>query len=106
MLLVAAILLAIFVLPRGWGVVAVAVGLTIELAEAWFWVWLSRRRRPAVGIEAMIGARATVVTPCRPRGQVRVQGELWQAQCEPGADPGDEVEVVGSDGLTLLVRPR
>ena len=106
MLLVAAILLAIFVLPRGWGVVAIAVGLAIELAEAWFWYWLSRRRRPAVGMEAMIGTRAKVVTPCRPRGRVRVQGELWQAECEPGADPGDEVDIVGFEGLRLLVTPR
>jgi membrane-bound serine protease (ClpP class) len=56
-----------------------------------------------VGVETMVGATATVITPCRPRGQVRVQGELWDARCERGADPGELVEVVGVDGLTLVV---
>jgi membrane protein implicated in regulation of membrane protease activity len=37
--------------------------------------------------------------------QVRIQGELWGARCEAGADPGDTVRVVERDGLTLLVEP-
>ena len=87
--------------PLSW--VLVVGAAVVELAEAWFWWWLSHRRRPAVGVETMVGASATVITPCRPRGQVRIQGELWEARCERGADPGDLVEVVGVDGLTLVV---
>ncbi|MDQ5820661.1 MAG: hypothetical protein M3540_04390 [Actinomycetota bacterium] len=104
MALVGAILLAIFVLPPPWRLPVVLAGGGIEVAEAIFWIWLSKRRRPSVGVETLVGARAVVVTPCRPLGQVRVQGELWQARCDEGADPGDDVMVDAVDGLTLVVR--
>ena len=103
MLLVLAVVAAVLWVdsPLSW--VLVVGAAVVELAEAWFWWWLSHRRRPAVGVETMVCASATVITPCRPRGQVRIQGELWEARCERGADPGDLVEVVGVDGLTLVV---
>jgi membrane-bound serine protease (ClpP class) len=52
-----------------------------------------------------MGALAVVASACRPAGQVRVQGELWRARCEAGADPGETVRIVGREGLTLLVEP-
>lgn len=103
MALVGAILLAIFVLPPAWRIPVVLAGGAIEVGESLFWIWLSKRRRPSVGVETLVGARATVVTPCRPLGQVRVHGELWQARCDEGADPGDEVSVERVDGLLLFV---
>ena len=42
---------------------------------------------------------------CRPTGQVRMNGELWEATCEAGADVGDETVVRAIDGLTLIVDP-
>ncbi|MGI9111047.1 MAG: NfeD family protein [Gaiellaceae bacterium] len=95
--------LAIFVLPSPWGVVAVGVGGAFELVEAWFlWRW-SHRRAPAVGVEALIGVRAVVVSPCRPFGSVRVKGELWQARCDEGADEDAVVVVLAVEQLTLVV---
>lgn len=105
MLLVGAVLLAVFVLPSPWGIVAVAVAGVVEVAETFFWIRLSRRRRVAIGPEALIGARAETVTACEPDGQVRLAGELWQARCEAGAGPGEAVRVLGREGLTLLVEP-
>ena len=105
MILVGAILLALFVLPAPWGVVAVVAGLVVEVAETAFWVWLSKRGKPQVGAEALIGARAEVVEPCRPLGRVRVAGELWRARCDAGAGRGDVVRIRALDGLTLLVDP-
>jgi membrane-bound serine protease (ClpP class) len=101
--LLGAILLAIFVLPPAWRVPVVVAGGAIEVGESFFWIWLSKQRRPSVGVETLVGAHATVVTPCRPLGQVRVQGELWGARCEEGADPGDAVTVERVDGLSLVV---
>ena len=85
--------------------VAVVGALFLEVTEVGFWFWYSKRRRIEVGAETLIGAVATVVTPCRPRGQVRVGGETWDAVCEGGADLGDRVRVVGRESLTLLVEP-
>ena len=67
MTVVVALLLALFVLPYPWGIVAVVASIGIEVGEAWFWIWLSRRRRAVTGVEALVGVDAVVVTPCRPR---------------------------------------
>jgi membrane-bound serine protease (ClpP class) len=106
MALLTGILLAVFVLPRPWGVAAVAIGGLIEGAESWFWIRFSQRRRATVGTETLVGAPATVVSACMPLGQVRVQGELWRARCDVGAGEGEQVRVVRVDGLTLVVEPR
>jgi membrane-bound ClpP family serine protease len=51
----------------------------------------------------MVGLEAEVASPCRPRGQVRILGELWEAMCEGGAEAGDLVRVTDVDGLRLVV---
>jgi membrane protein implicated in regulation of membrane protease activity len=105
MLLLLAILAAIFWLPSPWSYVAVAGAAVYEVAELAVLVWYSRRRRATTGAEALPGSVGIVVVPCRPLGQIRVAGELWRARCEEGADPGENVvvEALGPD-LTLLVR--
>jgi membrane-bound serine protease (ClpP class) len=104
MLLALAIVAALFWLPTGWGIAAVVGAMVVEVGEAAFWVWLSRRRKPAIGAEALVGAEGIAVTDCRPRGRVRVHGEVWQAICPEGAAAGDEVFVERVEGdLTLLV---
>ena len=102
MLLLGAILLAIFVLPSPWGIIAVAAGGLLDVTESVFLLRWSRRRRAVTGAEALIGQKAVVSTPT----QVRVAGELWEAQSEQELVPGDEVEVTGLEGLTLRVSRR
>jgi membrane protein implicated in regulation of membrane protease activity len=41
--------------------------------------------------------------PCRPEGQVQLDGEIWQARCADGAEEGDSVRVVARDRLVLVV---
>lgn len=77
----------------------------VDIGESLFWIWLSKRRKAAVGTDALLGQTATVARACQPLGYVRLQGELWQARCEAGADPGDRVRVVAVEGLLLLVEP-
>ena len=105
MLLVGAVLLAYYVVPSPWGAVLVGAAAVVEIAEIFFWVWLSRRGKVRTGAETIIGELATVTTPCRPEGQVRVQGEIWAARCEAGADVGNTVRVVGRRDLLLFVEP-
>lgn len=105
MLLVLAILAAIFLLPTPWGLVAVVAAAVLEVAELGVFVWYSRRRRATTGAEALPGTVGIVVQPCRPLGQIRVAGELWRAHCEGGADRGETVivESLGPE-LTLIVK--
>jgi membrane protein implicated in regulation of membrane protease activity len=99
---VAAFLLLIL-LPSPWSFVGFACCLVAFLGEVSFWHHRVRGKRKVVGAQTLIGQVARVVSPCRPRGQVRVSGEIWAARCDEGAGPGEEVTVVGRDELTLIV---
>jgi membrane-bound serine protease (ClpP class) len=104
-LLVGAIVLAVLVLPPGWGIAAVALAAAIEVAEVGFWIRFLRRYRVRTGIEALVGSTAEVIESCDPRGRVRFRGEIWHAECPAGANVGDRVRITGAHGLTLDVQP-
>lgn len=104
MLILLAIVL-LFVLPAPWNLVAFIVMLPVWVLELVFWSRTVRGRRRVVGAETMIGRHAVVSSPCRPFGQVRIDGEIWQANCREGAGSGDTVRVTALDGLTLVVEP-
>jgi membrane-bound serine protease (ClpP class) len=93
------ILLAVFVLPSPWGIVAVFAGGIIDIVESLLLLRWSRRRRAATGAEALIGRTAVVANAT----QVRIAGERWQVRAERPLVPGEEVVVRAVDGLTLLV---
>lgn len=103
MLFLIGILLAVFVLPQPWGLVAIAVGAALDIAETGAFLWWSGRRKALVGVEALVGKRGVAMGDLRPEGQVRVSGEIWKARCVGGCDAGAEVVVSDVDGLTLLV---
>jgi membrane-bound serine protease (ClpP class) len=103
MTFIAAILLAIFVLPSPWGLVAIVLSGIWEIGQTIFTIRWSQRRRAHIGAEALVGASARVVARCDPAGKVAVNGEIWNARCADGAEPGESVRVQGLQGLTLLV---
>jgi membrane-bound serine protease (ClpP class) len=104
MVLTVAIILALL-LPSPANVVILVLGVAGEVGEIIWGRRLAKRWRPKTGPEAMIGKPAKVVTDCRPKGQVHLQGALWEATCAAGADAGDTVTVLALDGLTLIVEP-
>jgi membrane protein implicated in regulation of membrane protease activity len=105
MAFVVALLLAIFVLPSPWGIVAVVVGALIEVAEGYFGIKWTQRWRAQVGAETLIGATGRVVVDCLPEGQVVLKGERWKAVSEPPSRAGEQVVVEAVEGLRLRVRP-
>ncbi len=65
------------------------------------------RRKPMVGLLNMVSSKGKVVSSLVPEGMVRIKGELWRAKSASGRlDTGQEVTVVGQDGLELIVRKR
>jgi membrane protein implicated in regulation of membrane protease activity len=100
--LIAAFVLLVFV-PSPWNLVAFGISLALFVGELTFWHRKVRGKPKQVGAHTLIGEKATVISACRPLGQVRVGGEIWAARCEDGADPPEAVTVVGRDGLTLTV---
>ena len=108
MILLLAILLVIVAsIASPWGLIVILVACVLEVGEIAFlrrWARrLDRRTKATTGEEAMIGAEAEVVEACRPIGTVHINGELWQARCDAGADAGQTVHVQSIDGLMLVV---
>jgi membrane-bound serine protease (ClpP class) len=58
------------------------------------------------GKEALIGSRGIAVTDLKPKGEIRVMGEFWQATAQDKwITNGEKVEVVDMDGMFLVVKP-
>jgi membrane protein implicated in regulation of membrane protease activity len=93
----------LLLLPSPWSFVGFFVVFALWLGELGLWNRTVKHRRKAVGAQTLIGKDAVVSTPCRPVGQVRLGGEIWEARCDGGASPGDRVRVIGRHGLTLVV---
>jgi len=104
MLLIVALVLLLF-LPSPWDVIGATVFLVLFLGELYLWNRTVRGRRKAVGTQTLVGKTAEVRQTCRPRGQVFLEGELWEAECAAGADAGTLVRVLRVNGLMLEVEP-
>ena len=111
MLTLIALVIALLFLDSPWNVVIVAVALAIDVAELVLFVWWSRRRRsqgpPAVGTETLVGRRGIALARIAPaaNGQVRVEGEIWQARVRVTVERGSGIVVRAVDGLVLDVEP-
>ena len=106
MLLVLAVLAAILLVPAPWNVVLVVGAAVVEGVEVWFFRWWTRRRRPVVGAEALLGEVAVTTSALDPTGQVRVVGELWQARSDRPVSHGERVVIRAVEpDLTLMVEP-
>lgn len=66
----------------------------------------ARRMKVKAGPEGLIGRFGTVTLPLTPRGEVRVDGQIWRAETVGAeAKAGEQVEVVNRQGLILKVKP-
>ena len=69
----------------------------------------SFHKKQVTGREGMLGLQGKVVEQLRPSGVVTVQGEYWKAKsvdsdADNNIEIDEDVEIVGTDGLTLLVK--
>ena len=103
MIIIITLILALIFLPWPWDLVAIGVAAVFEIALAVFGIGYSRRRRAQVGVQTMVGTLGEALTTLAPRGQVKIDGEIWEARAEQGVRAGDTVRVTRVDGLTLEV---
>jgi len=81
----------------------VVFGVLIGLYIRWI-VGPLRKRRRLTGSETMIGKTAIAVTVLNPKGEVRVQGEIWRAESSSGLiQKGELISVKALRGLVVIV---
>ena len=62
-------------------------------------------KEPLAGFTDMVGSKGAVIEPLAPRGTVKIKGELWEAEStEQKINAGEEITVIGQQGLRLMVR--
>ena len=62
--------------------------------------------RVKTGKEALIGSKGIATSDLKPEGEIRVMGEFWKATAkDTQIVAGQAVEVVGMDGMLLVVKP-
>jgi len=64
----------------------------------------SQRRRIKTGMEGLIGEKAVVKSWSEKNGKVFVHGELWEAKSENVLEEGKQAEIVGFEGMKLIVK--
>lgn len=64
----------------------------------------SQRRKSKTGMEGLVGEKAVVKVWSEKHGKVFVHGELWEATSETALEEGSQVEIVGSEGMKLIVK--
>ncbi|WP_342781715.1 NfeD family protein [Thermococcus aciditolerans] len=64
-------------------------------------------KKPRAGPEGLIGRTALVVEDLSPEGVVKLDGELWKAECLDGvAERGERVRIISVRGTKVLVERR
>jgi membrane-bound serine protease (ClpP class) len=66
---------------------------------------LSRRMKTRLGLDALVGSRATAMEPLTPEGHVLVEGEIWRAVASEPVAAGSPLRVVGREQYLLHVAP-
>ena len=87
--------------------VAVALVMSGIFGFVVYKVAQARRMKVKVGPEQLIGKIGMVVSSVAPRGEVKVEGQIWRAETIGGElKEGEQVEIVKREGLILKVKPR
>ena len=85
-----------------WGLIALMVAWGAYSITTYRMGSRALRKKPEI-VLPLISSKGKVVSPLTPGGIIRIKGELWQATSIDGnIDNGEEVTVVGQDGLKLI----
>ena len=103
MILILVLILALVFLPLPWSLVLIALAALLEICLWVFGIRYSRRRKAQVGVQTLIGTVGEAVTALAPEGQIKIDGEIWNARSTDVARVGDHVRVTAVNGLTLEV---
>jgi membrane-bound serine protease (ClpP class) len=65
----------------------------------------AQRRKHRLGVDALVGSRASAMEPLNPEGHVLVEGEIWRAVATEPVAAGAPLRVVGHEQYLLRVEP-
>lgn len=84
--------------------------LIVVLSAAFFLFAISfgikaQRKKVSTGLEGLIGETGVVLSNLKPLGEIKVHGEIWNAESVEGdISKGNAVQVIGVDKFKLIVK--
>jgi membrane-bound serine protease (ClpP class) len=93
--------------PRGElaTLIAGAVTTAAILAVLSFKALAAKRLPDRTGVGVLVGQVVAARTALQPTGKIFVDGAIWEARSSEPVAAGENVEIVGLDGLSVRVRP-
>jgi membrane protein implicated in regulation of membrane protease activity len=98
-------LIILLVLPSPWNVIVFAITFVLGIGEIAYWNRTVKGRAVRAGSETLIGSNGVAISDCRPDGQIKIDGAIWDAHCGAGAGAGQSVRVIARTDLVLEVEP-
>lgn len=101
---------SIYEMPKNWyisfriGSILLIVGIASFFAYALIKSAKAKKKRPKIGEGDLIGLKGIAITDISPRGQVKVIGEIWNAESEENIKKGEEIVVISQERLKLKVK--
>ena len=87
--------------------IAVALVMSSLFGAVVYKVAEARRMRVKGGVEEFVGKIGIAASELAPRGEVKIEGQIWKAETlHDHVGRGEPVEVVGREGLVLRVKPK
>jgi len=74
-----------------------------------FYAIRAQFKKPATGLEGMIGTTGVARSNLNPRGKIQIHGEIWNGVVQSKEEvikKGEEVEVVKIEGMRLVVKKK
>jgi membrane-bound serine protease (ClpP class) len=96
-------LLLLIGLPSPWNLIGGLASGALGVVEVAYWYRRMRREKVQTGVENLVGATGEATERLAPSGQIRVLGELWQANSSSELPRGARVRVIAVNDLTLEV---
>jgi membrane-bound serine protease (ClpP class) len=92
-----------------WEIVVVLAIILLVIAGIGAWLFYAgikaQYKSVKTGKEALVGSKGVATTDLKPKGEVRVLGEFWQAIAKDSTIAnGQAVEVVCLEGMFLVVK--
>ena len=103
----ALVAVVLWLLPRAgisiplWALILMMIALGIYNYTSYRLGKKALTKKPMISPD--IGSRGRAATLISPTGYVRVNGELWRASSSATIDAGEEIIVVGINGMKLLI---
>lgn len=85
-------------------VAAIGFSIFVIFAVGGYFAYRSFNKKISVGLESMIGSKATIKQWADQKGQIIYEGEMWRATSTDTFEPNDTCIITDYNNMTLTIK--